>query len=70
MGIDKFSDFAFVCLWRVELYTLMFLTLLHQVSILIVPVLIVEDFTAGKADEELLLRDESITVGRELDMRC
>ena len=47
MCIDKFSDFSFVCLRRVELDALMLFTLLDQVPILIVPVLIVEDFTAG-----------------------
>ena len=70
MGVDKFSDFTFVCLRGVKLYAFMFFTLLHQVSILIVPVLIVEDLAAGKTDEELLLRDECIAVGRELHMRC
>ena len=70
MCIDKFSDFAFVCLRRVELDALMLFTLLYQVSVLIVPVLIVEDLAAGKTDEELLLRDECIAVGRELHMRC
>ena len=47
MCIDKFSDFAFVCLRRVELDALMLFTLLYQVSVLIVPVLIVEDLAAG-----------------------
>ena len=70
MCIDKFSDFSFVSLRRVELDALMLFTLLYQVSVLIVPVLIVEDFPAGKTDEELLLRDECIAVGRELHMRC
>ena len=51
MCIDKFSDFSFVCLRRVKLDALMLFTLLYQVSVLIVPVLIVKDFTAGKTDK-------------------
>ena len=70
MCIDKFSDFSFVSLRRVELDALMLFTLLDQVSIFIISVLIVEDFTAGKTDKELLLRDECIAVGRKLHMRC
>ena len=70
MCIDKFSDFSFVCLRRFKLYALMLFSLLHQVSILIVPILIVEDFTTGKPYKELLLWDERIAVGRELHMLC